>query len=54
MNSKYKSLIAITVALLLAACTTIAPRTNDWREQGSIEDFNADGRLAVKMNEKGS
>ena len=54
MNSKYKSLIAITVALLLAACTTIAPRTNDWREQGSIEDFNADGRLAVKMNDKGS
>ena len=51
MNSKYKSLIAITVALLLAACTTIAPRTSDWREQGSIEDFNADGRLAVKMND---
>ena len=54
MNSKHKSLIAITAALLLAACTTIAPRTSDWREQGSIEDFNADGRLAVKMNDKGS
>ena len=53
-SSKYKFLTVMSAALILAACSTVAPRMGDWREQGSVEDFNADGRMAVKMNDKGS
>ena len=53
-SSKYKFLTVMSAALILAACSTVAPRMGDWREQGRVEDFNADGRMAVKMNDKGS
>ena len=53
-SSKYKFLTVMSAALILAACSTVAPRMGDWREQGRVEDFNADGLIAVKMNDKGT
>ncbi len=42
-------------AVLLAACAqTRLAGTESWRAQTDIADFAAEGRLAVKMNEKGS
>ncbi|MDO5640204.1 MAG: lipoprotein insertase outer membrane protein LolB [Neisseria sp.] len=44
-----------SVAVLLAACAQTRPASPEsWRAQTDIADFAADGRLAVRMNEKGS
>lgn len=50
-----KFMLCSTAALLLAACAQ--PRLagkESWRAQTDIAGFAADGRLAVKVNEKGS
>ena len=48
-------LFALSAAVLLAACAQPRMATSDsWREQTEMPDFTADGRLAVKVNEKGS
>ncbi|EGZ44427.1 outer membrane lipoprotein LolB [Neisseria wadsworthii 9715] len=44
----------LLISAVLSACTSIYPKTDAWREQGELNEFNADGRLAVKVNEKGS
>ncbi|WP_373698534.1 lipoprotein insertase outer membrane protein LolB [Neisseria dentiae] len=54
-NKHTKFILCSAAALLLAACAQ--PRLADkesWRAQTDIGDFAADGRLAVKVNEKGS
>lgn len=49
------SKISLCTAVLLAACAQPhMPQQESWREQTNIADFAADGRLAVKVNEKGS
>lgn len=45
---------ALLLGAALSACTSTYQKPADWREQGELNDFNADGRLAVKVNEKGS
>ncbi|KPN72689.1 outer membrane lipoprotein LolB [Neisseria sp. 83E34] len=44
----------LLLSAVLSACTSIYQKTDAWREQGELKEFNADGRLAVKVNEKGS
>lgn len=44
-----------SAAILLAACAqTRVAGVENWRAQTAIADFAADGRLAVRMNGKGS
>ena len=48
-------LFALSAAVLLAACAQPRMASSDsWRAQTETPDFTADGRLAVKVNEKGS
>lgn len=42
------------LVLMLGACSTIPQKPAEWREQGALQDFDADGRLAVKVNGRGS
>ncbi|MDO4640581.1 MAG: outer membrane lipoprotein LolB [Neisseria sp.] len=44
----------VLLSLVVGACTSIYQKPGDWQEQGALQDFNADGRLAVKVNGKGS
>lgn len=49
------SKISLCAAVLLAACAQPQmPQQESWHAQTNIADFVADGRLAVKVNEKGS
>lgn len=53
-NTVSKWLLVSSVILLAACAQTRLADTDSWREQSTIGDFAADGRLAVRMNEKGS
>ena len=50
-----KYLLSAGVILSLSACHTSPPtHPQPWQAQRPFADFNADGRLAVKINDKGS
>lgn len=53
--NRFKPILPVAALLMLAACAQphMAGKES-WRAQTDIPDFAADGRLAVKMNEKGS
>ena len=51
----FQSGLSVAALIILAACAQ--PQRADkesWRAQSDIPDFTADGRLAVKVNDKGS
>ena len=51
----FQSGLSVAALIILAACAQ--PQRADkesWRVQSDIPDFTADGRLAVKVNDKGS
>lgn len=53
--SLFKYVSGSLCVLLLAACATPSSKVpTAWQAQAEIADFAADGRLAVKINEKGS
>ncbi|MBF0802865.1 MULTISPECIES: lipoprotein insertase outer membrane protein LolB [Neisseria] len=56
MKTNHPKFILYSVAaLLLAACAQPRPAGKEgWRAQSDIDSFAAEGRLAVKANEKGS
>ena len=57
MKNKLIRLGLCGAVVILAACAQpVAPTQNitQWHEESDLRDFNADGRLAVKMNDKGS
>ena len=50
-----KQLSSIAALLLLAACAQPnLPQQNSWQAAEQVQDFSADGRLAVKVEGKGS
>ena len=50
-----KQLSSVTALLLLAACAQPnLPQQNSWQAAEQVQDFSADGRLAVKVEGKGS
>ena len=53
--NRFKPILPVAALLMLAACAQphMAGKES-WRAQTDIPDFAADGRLAIKMNEKGS
>ena len=53
---KFKPLfMPVAVSLFLAACAhTGMPQQGGWPAAEQVQDFTADGRLAVKIEEKGS
>ena len=54
-KTHFSKLLLCSAAVLLAACAqTRLAGTESWRPQTNIADFAADGRLAVRMNDKGS
>jgi len=52
---KLQTLVSIATLTLLAACVhPNLSQQNDWKPAENVNDFTADGRLAVKVEEKGS
>lgn len=52
---KFKLPLSIFAALVLAACAhPPMPQQTDWPQADNTSDFTAEGRLAVKMEGKGS
>ena len=50
-----KQLSSVAALLLLAACAQPnLPQQNGWQAAEQVQDFSADGRLAVKVEGKGS
>ena len=50
-----KQLSSVAALLLLAACAQPnLPQQNSWQAAEQVQDFSADGRLAVKVEGKGS
>lgn len=50
-----KQLSSVAALLLLAACAQPnLPQQNNWQVAEQVQDFSADGRLAVKVEGKGS
>jgi len=50
-----KQLSSVAALLLLAACAEPnLPQQNSWQAAEQVQDFSADGRLAVKVEGKGS
>ena len=50
-----KQLSSVAALLLLAACAQPnLPQQNSWQVAEQVQDFSADGRLAVKVEGKGS
>ena len=50
-----KQLSSVAALLLLAACAQPNfPQQNSWQAAEQVQDFSADGRLAVKVEGKGS
>lgn len=52
---KSNFILPLAAAMLLAACAqTKIPQSNEWLPAADAADFSADGRLAVKVEQKGS
>lgn len=52
---KLQTIVSIATLTLLAACVhPNLSQQNDWKPAENVNDFTADGRLAVKVEEKGS
>ena len=50
-----KQISSVAALLLLAACAQPnLPQQNSWQVAEQVQDFSADGRLAVKVEGKGS
>lgn len=54
MKKLGKGALLLLMPWLLASCASVGTPAGNWQEQNRVSDFNADGRLAVKVNEQGS